>query len=106
MVYAAGRAAVPPESWALTEGVAITIYYFPEGEMLGDIDNIVKPILDGLCACIYIDDRQIERIVVQKFEPGNLYIFPNPSEVLVKALQTEGSVVYIKVTDDPRGDLT
>jgi hypothetical protein len=43
-VKVAGEVAIPGGSWALTERVAITIYYFPEGAMTGDIDNIVKPI--------------------------------------------------------------
>ena len=46
-VKAVGRAAVPAEAWALTERVAVTIFYFPEGQMQGDVDNIVKPILDA-----------------------------------------------------------
>ena len=105
-VHAAGRAAVPPGSWALTDRVAITIYYFPQAEMLGDIDNLIKPILDGLNACIYVDDQQVERIVVQKFEPGNLYAFTDPSEALATALQSAGPVIYVRVTDDPHGELT
>ncbi len=40
----------------------------------GDIDNIVKPILDALCHHIYMDDRQVQRLVVQKFEPDAVEI--------------------------------
>ena len=104
-IRASGAGVAPGGSWALTERVAVTIYYFPEGEMIGDVDNIVKPILDALAKFIYIDDRQVERVVVQKFEPDNIFTFSNPSETLVAALATEGSVVYIRVTDDPYEDL-
>jgi crossover junction endodeoxyribonuclease RusA len=50
--------------------LAATIFYFPPTEMDGDVDNIVKLILDGMVAIIYPDDRLLERIIVQKFEPG------------------------------------
>jgi len=48
-----------------------TIFYFPVTEMQGDVDNIVKLIIDGMLSVIYSDDRLIERVVVQKFEPGS-----------------------------------
>lgn len=105
VVRAAGAAAVPPGSWALTERVAVTIFYFPEDQMLGDVDNIIKPILDALCHLIYVDDEQVERVLVQKFEPGNIFSFSDPSPLLAAALAANRSTVYIKVTDDPHEDL-
>lgn len=105
-IRAAGDLVVPGGSWALTDRIAVTIYYFPEGEMTGDIDNIVKPILDAMTQFIYVDDQQVERVVVQKFEPDNVFSFSNPSATLVAALAKEGSSLYIKVTDDPHEDLT
>jgi crossover junction endodeoxyribonuclease RusA len=91
--------------WALVDGLAVTLYYFPEGEMQGDIDNIVKPILDGLSQCIFVDDHQIQRIVVQKFEPGKIFAFANPSRALSEALGTESAALYVKVSDDIHGEL-
>lgn len=104
-VRAAGSGAIPTGSWALTDRVAVTIYYFPEGEMVGDIDNIVKPILDAMCRFIYADDRQVERVVVQKFEPDRIFTFSTPSPVLVDALAAEGSAVYIRISDNPHEEL-
>ena len=52
-----------------------TIYYFPPTKMQGDVDNIVKPILDAMTHIVYLNDRHIERVVVQKFEPGLAWIF-------------------------------
>jgi crossover junction endodeoxyribonuclease RusA len=99
-VKAAGRAAVPDGAWALQNRVAVTIYYFPEGQMQGDVDNIVKPILDAMCRSIYVDDHQVERVVVQKFEPDNIFTFADPSPVLLDALAVDGATVYIRVTDN------
>ena len=46
--------------------LAATIFYFPPTEMDGDVDNIVKLIVDGMVTIIYPDDRLLERIVVQE----------------------------------------
>ena len=68
--------------------------------MEGDLDNILKPILDALCALVYIDDQQIERILVQKFEPSRLMSFSDPTPALADALEREGPVVYVRIDDD------
>ena len=60
----ASRPVLPEGHWATTGRVAVTLFYFPEAAMQGDIDNIVKPILDALAQHIYIDDAQVERLVV------------------------------------------
>lgn len=65
---------VLPESHFATEAsLAMTLFYFPSREMEGDVDNIVKPVLDALSRHIYKDDRQVERVWVQKFEPGRIF---------------------------------
>jgi len=33
--------------------LAVTIFYFPPAEMVGDVDNIVKLILDGMDKIVY-----------------------------------------------------
>ena len=69
--------------------------------MEGDLDNIVKPILDALSGLIYVDDAQVERILVQKFEPGRIATFSEPSAKLAEAVAKSGPRLYIKV-DAPR----
>ena len=69
--------------------------------MQGDVDNIVKPILDALSKHIYNDDRQVERVWVQKFEPGRIFQFAKPSEVLSEALSGEKALLFIRLGDDP-----
>jgi hypothetical protein len=103
-VEASARAALK-DAWALTGRVSITIYYFPKSGRPGDIDNIVKPILDGMAACIYIDDNQVDRIVVQKFEPGHGFSFGASTLALSEATDASHSVIYIRVTDDPFEEL-
>jgi Holliday junction resolvase RusA-like endonuclease len=68
--------------------------------MEGDIDNVVKLIVDGLNGVAYLDDRVVERVIVQKFEPKVEWEFSAPSERLAVALEMEPPVVYIRVDDD------
>jgi crossover junction endodeoxyribonuclease RusA len=73
--------------------------------MAGDVDNIVKLVLDALSAHIYLDDAQVERVVVQKFEPGNVFSFSNPSTSFVDAITGPKPVLYVRVSDDPFEEL-
>ena len=53
----ASRAVLPEGHYATADPIAMTLFYFPADAMRGDIDNIVKPILDALCQHVYSDDR-------------------------------------------------
>ncbi|PZP46517.1 MAG: RusA family crossover junction endodeoxyribonuclease [Azospirillum brasilense] len=91
-----------PEGHFSTDGpISVTLFYFPAGKMQGDVDNIVKPVLDALCRHIYSDDHQVERVWVQKFEPGRLFEFRQPSQVLSEALSGQKPLLYIRLGDDP-----
>jgi hypothetical protein len=78
--------ALPDGHFSTEAPISVTLFYFPDTEMRGDVDSIVKPILDALSKHIYNDDRQVERVWVQKFEPGRIFQFARPSEVLSQAL--------------------
>jgi len=80
--------------------LAVSIYYFPSDPMTGDIDNIVKPIMDAMIGIAYLDDRVVERVTVQKFEPDVGWEFRTPSDRLALALDVEPPVLYIRVDDD------
>lgn len=96
---------IPQPHFATELPVSVTLLYFPDGEMQGDIDNIVKPILDALCKYIYVDDKQVQRVWVQKFEPGNVFEFASPSATLQEALNASKPVLYVRVSDEPFEDL-
>jgi crossover junction endodeoxyribonuclease RusA len=102
----ASRAVLPEGHWATEGRVAATLFYFPETAMQGDIDNIVKPILDALGKHIYVDDSQIERVVVQKFEPGNVFPFTAPTTTLEEALNRPKPLLYVRLSDDPFEELS
>ena len=104
-VAAAAKAVLPEWVWLDDRAIGVTIFYFPPATMQGDIDNIVKPILDGLCTVAYRDDRVVDRVWVQKFEPGSLFAFRDPSPALAGVLDTPAPVLYIRIDDGvSRGD--
>lgn len=80
--------------------LSVCIYYFPAAEMTGDIDNIVKPIMDAMVGVAYLDDQVVERVTVQKFEPEVGWYFMQPSARLAAALEMRPPIVYLRVDDD------
>ena len=83
----------------------MTLFYFPAEPRQGDVDNIVKLVLDALSKHIYIDDSQVERVLVQKFEPRNIFPFSSPSSGLEMALSRTKPVLYVRLSNDPFEDL-
>jgi hypothetical protein len=55
----ASQTALPEGHFSTTNPLSVTLFYFPSSEMQGDVDNIVKPVLDALRQHIYQDDRQL-----------------------------------------------
>jgi crossover junction endodeoxyribonuclease RusA len=92
---------LPEGHFSSDRSISVTLFYFPVAEMPGDVDNIVKPILDALSKHIYADDRQVERVWVQKFEPGKVFEFRGPSETLSEALAGEKPLLFVRLGDDP-----
>lgn len=104
-VREAGRHVLPDGHFASEDRIAVTLYYLPAEKMAGDIDNIVKPILDALSGCIFVDDHQVERLVVQKFEPENAPDFSSMSPKLAEVLESPRPALYVKVSNDPFEDI-
>lgn len=105
LVASAAREVLPEMHFATQRPLAVTLYYFPDAAMEGDVDNIVKLTLDGMSQLIYVDDAQIERVVVQKFEPGRVVSFGNPSEVLTRCMVGEKPALYVRISDDPHEEV-
>lgn len=101
-VKAASVTAIPQPHFATASPVSVTLYYLPDEPMEGDIDNIVKLILDALSPHVYLDDRQVERLVIQKLEPGIPFEIANPSEKLTSAIAAARPVLYVRLSDKPR----
>ncbi|MER9586744.1 RusA family crossover junction endodeoxyribonuclease [Mesorhizobium sp. M0276] len=105
-VLAAAMAAIEGGSWAFDETrLAVTMFYFPQSPMPGDLDNIVKLTLDALQPNLYLDDELIDRILAQRFDPAGSFTFAAPSNVLVSAMALEEPVLYIRVAEVPLEDV-
>jgi Holliday junction resolvase RusA-like endonuclease len=104
-VRTASTSVIPQPHFASGDRMSVTLYYLPKEPMQGDVDNIVKPVLDALSRHIFINDRQVERVLVQKFEPGNVFGFAQPSETFAEALDGAKPVLYVRVSNDPFEDL-
>lgn len=87
-------------TWLDNRPLAAKILYFAPASMDGDVDNIVKLILDGMLEVVYLDDQVIERVIVQKIEPGMIVEFVSVTEKLAAAAGVDPPVVYIRVDDD------
>lgn len=99
-VRQASYVALPEGHFSTTGPVSVTLFYFPDGDMQGDLDNIVKPILDALCQHVHNDDRQVERIWVQKFEPGKTPRFSKPSLALSQAIHHARPLLFVRLSTD------
>ncbi len=102
----ASSKAIPDPHFVSGERIAVTLYYLPRGPMRGDIDNIVKPVLDALSRHIYLDDSQVERVVVQKFEPAVMFDFRRPTARFSEALSGSEPVLYVRISSDPFEELS
>jgi crossover junction endodeoxyribonuclease RusA len=80
--------------------LSATIFYFPLAPMEGDIDNIVKLIIDGMINVIYPSDRLIERVVLRKFEPGVRFVMHSLTPALEEAIGTVPPLIYIRIDND------
>jgi crossover junction endodeoxyribonuclease RusA len=56
--------------------------------------------MDGLLSVAYMNDKDVERVTVQKFEPQIEWDFAEPSRQLAAALNAGRPVVYVRVDAD------
>ena len=100
-VKAAIRVTLPENHFATGDSMSVTLFHFSETEMKGDIDNIIKPVLDALGGFVYLDDKQVERVLAQKFERKHVSDFHAPSPVLKSAIDLAKPLTYIRLSNDP-----
>lgn len=47
--------------------------------------------------CVYVDDEQIERLVLQRFEPGRPVPVTDVTATLEVALESREPVIYVRI---------
>ncbi|UWR55865.1 RusA family crossover junction endodeoxyribonuclease [Phaeobacter inhibens] len=91
-----------PDHWEPTEvELSLTIYDFPEEEPQGDVDNIIKRIQDAMNGIVYIDDKQVMRVVAQRFLPKDYRSREVLPDLIAEALVNDPPFVYISISDTP-----
>lgn len=63
-----------------------------------DVDNVVKPILDGLKGVLYVDDKDIYKLISQRFDLNTIADIDFPTPLLMEALGETQELVYIVLT--------
>jgi Holliday junction resolvase RusA-like endonuclease len=101
----ASKGSLPAPHFASEGPISVTLFFFPASELAADIDNLVKPILDAFKQHIYVDDFQVERLLVQKFEPDRMFEFRTPSATLEDAISRPKPTLYVRLSDDPFEEL-
>ena len=102
------REALPVSHFASEGRIAVTLYYFLSEPMQGDLDNILEPVLDALSRHVYVDDQQVEKLLVQRFDPEQQEpdFVRNPTEMLRQACRGERPALYVRITNDPREEFS
>jgi len=76
--------------------IAVCITYFHEDPPL-DVDNMIKPILDGLWPEVFPDDSQVQDVCGSRRDLMGATTFRDPSEQLLDALSWNLPFVYLRV---------
>lgn len=102
-VNAAARAVLGGDAVPYGGELSVLVVYFYAGRTDRDLDNIAKPILDGMNHVIYHDDGQISHLVLRKTEQAMMSGVPDlPAEVVTRlGRRGRESFVYVRIEDGP-----
>lgn len=82
----------------------MTIYDFPTDRPDSDVDNIIKLIQDALTTRVYVDDKQIKRVVAQRFLEDDLEFYGELPKLVSAALVNDRPFVYVYINNAPLED--
>lgn len=80
-----------------TENVKVEITYYYEGDT-PDVDNIIKPIQDGLVGIIIEDDEQVSQTSARKRSLEGSYKIRGASGVILTAFAEGDEFLHVKVS--------
>ncbi|WP_349037934.1 RusA family crossover junction endodeoxyribonuclease [Pseudotabrizicola sp. 4114] len=94
-----------PQNWQPTDQeLSLTIYDFPSEQPQGDVDNIIKRIQDAMNNVIYVDDKQVRRVVAHRFLPDEYSDVVTLPPLIMEAIANEPPFVYLTIRSNPFGD--
>ena len=80
--------------------VLVAITYFYDDVMI-DVDNLPKPILDALKGWAFADDADVTDLWVRKRPAGGIFLTLDASEALLDRLALSSQFIHIVVADAP-----
>jgi hypothetical protein len=88
------------------QDLTVLIIYFYQGENTLDVDNIAKPLLDGLKGAVFRNDGQISEIRVRKSRFSAGLPLTGASLYLLNAIErmSQSSSDFVYVRTDPAPD--
>jgi len=98
------RLAVEEPRALATEPVALRLLYLYDDISL-DVDNILKPILDGLIGVLLQDDTVITDVEIRRRRRATAFTLNAVSPVLAAGLALGREFVYVALTDAPAQDV-
>ena len=82
--------------------VSVEITHFYEGAP-ADVDNIIKPILDGIKGLIFADDQLVTDVVSRRRPLAGPYVADPVSSVLADGIAGNREFLHIRVAEAPVG---
>ena len=79
-----------------TEEVIITITYYYE-TVIGDVDNVIKPIQDSLNGVIYDDDNRVVESRSRRKDINGSYKIKNASGIILQGFAKGNDFVHVKI---------
>jgi len=76
--------------------VAVTVVFFHDSSSL-DVDNMLKPVLDGIYPEILVDDGQVQEVLGARRDISNGIIIRNPPPLIIPLLASQEPFVYVGV---------
>ena len=52
-----------------SQDATVKIFFFPANRKYADVDNAIKPTIDGLKRALLKDDKQVMRVIAERFFP-------------------------------------
>ncbi|MCI0441428.1 MAG: RusA family crossover junction endodeoxyribonuclease [Chloroflexi bacterium] len=94
-------AAGPLFSGPLTlHGIALRVdHFYATGHMI-DLDNLLKCVLDGLTGAAYVDDAQVDEVLIRRYNVSTSHFVPSIRREWVEHITERREFVSIVVSSD------
>jgi hypothetical protein len=92
----------PPDAVPAEDPVSVEITHFYEGAA-GDVDNIIKPILDAIKGVVFADDSLVTDVVCRRRPLAGPFLADPVSPALADGLSGNREFLHVRVALSPAG---